>query len=178
MIFNLIAYVPGTVNSVLALSEQTMLKSALGRAEYAVDVLTTLKGDKLFPDMAGVLLGDLVTLSIEIEKIPPYQGELPAPAKDPNVKTTVTELIDATAVRLGQALLMAPKAFTSYRIERVVTHTDFDPTAEADFRALHSGDSFMKVKMPWYVPAKYLEIVGGKVIDSRNGEEPVGIVYL
>ena len=178
MLFYLIAYDINATQDILVLSEQVAQKSALGRAEYATDVLTVLKGDKLFPDMASVQLGDSVSLSIEIENIPPYAGEPPAPEKNPYVKGLVTELIDSTSVRIDKTLVMAAKADTAYRIERTVTHTDFDPVIEAAFRAKYPTCSFLKAKLPWYLNIKNLDVIDGKVIDDRNGEEPYGIVYL
>lgn len=178
MLFYLVAHEAGETKDILVLAEQTFQKSALGRAEYAVDVLTVIKGDKLFPDMSGVLVGDSVSLSIEIQNIPPYQGEPPAPEKNPYVKAMVSELIDATSVRIDKALTMASKANAMYRIERMIQHTDFDPTAEAAFMAGHPTCLFLKAKLPWYLSMKHLLVVGGKIIDSRSGEEPYGIIYL
>jgi len=178
MLFYLVSHEAGVTKDALVLAEQTLLKSALGRAEYAADVLTVLKGDKLFPDMSAVLVGDSVALSIEIQNIPPYQGEPPVPEKNPYVKGAVTEIIGATSIRIDKALAMAPKADTMYRIERMIPHTDFDPTDEAAFRAKYPTSSFLKAKLPWFIGTKYLLVTGGKIIDSRNGEEPYGIVYL
>jgi hypothetical protein len=178
MLFYLVSHEAGVTKDALVLAEQTLLKSALGRAEYAADVLTVLKGDKLFPDMSAVLVGDSVALSIEIQNIPPYQGEPPVPEKNPYVKGAVTEIIGATSIRIDKALAMAPKADTTYRIERTVSHTDFDPADEAAFRAKYPTSSFLKAKLPWFIGTKYLLVTGGKIIDSRNGEEPYGIVYL
>jgi hypothetical protein len=178
MLFYLVAHESGVTKDILVLAEQTRLKAALGRAEYAADVLKTLRGDKLFPDMSAVLVGDLVTLSIEIENIPPYSGPPPAPEKNPYVNGAVTELIDSTSVRIDKTLVMAPKAPAMYRIERTVSHTDFDPADEAVFRAKYPTGSFLKAKLPWYLSMKHLLVVGGKIIDSRNGEEPYGIIYL
>jgi len=178
MLFYLIAHEAGETKDVLVLAEQTFQKSALGWAEYAADVLTVLKGDKLFPDMSGVQLGDAVSLSIEIQNIPPYQGEPPVPEKNPYVKAVVSEIIDVTSVRIDKALAMAPKANTMYRIERMLPHTDFDPSDEAAFRASHPTCLFLKAKMPWYLGMKHLLVVVGKIVDSRSGEEPYGIIYL
>jgi len=178
MFFYLVAHEAGETKDILVLAEQTFQKSALGRAEYAADVLTVLKGDNLFPDMSGVQLGDLVSLSIEIQNIPPYQGEPPVPEKNPYVKAVVSEILGVTSVRLDKALVMAPKADTMYRVERMSSHTDFDPADEAAFRASHPTCLFLKAKMPWYLSLKHLLVAGGKIIDSRSGEEPYGIIYL